>query len=54
MARFREERDSLYTERKSMIVADLNRNGDVDEQCQRVFKNPLPEDMQPDSPALKR
>ena len=54
MARFREERDSLYTERKSMIVADLNRNGDVDEQRQRVFKNPLPEDMQPDSPALKR
>jgi hypothetical protein len=51
MARFREERDSLYAERKSVIVADFKRNGDLDEQGQSVFKKPLPEDMQPGSPA---
>jgi hypothetical protein len=51
MARFRQERDSLYAERKSAIVADFKRNGDLDEQGQWVFEKPLPEDMQPDSPA---
>ena len=51
MACFREERDALYAERKSAIVADFKSNGDLDEQGQWVFKTPLPEDMQPDSPA---
>jgi hypothetical protein len=51
MERFREERDSLYAERKSAIIADFKRNGDLDEQGQWVFKKPLPKDMQPDSPA---
>ena len=51
MARFRQERDSLYAERKSAIVADFKRNGDLDEQGQWVFNKPLPEDMQPESPA---
>lgn len=49
MARFRQERDVLYAERKSAIIADLKRNGDLDEQGRWVFKKPLPEDMQPDS-----
>jgi hypothetical protein len=51
MARFREERDALYAARKTAIIADFKRNGDLDEQGQWVFKKPLPEDMQPDSPA---
>jgi hypothetical protein len=51
MVRFREERDALYTERKGAIIADFKRNGDLDEQNQWVFKKPLPEDMQPGSPA---
>jgi hypothetical protein len=51
MARFREERDALYAERKSAIIADFKRNGDLDEQGQWIFKKPLPEDMQPNSSA---
>ena len=37
MARFREERDSLYAERKSAIIADFKRNGDLDEQSLAYF-----------------
>ncbi len=51
MERFREERDALQAERKSAIIADFKRNGDLDEQGHWIFKKPLPEDMQPDSPA---
>jgi hypothetical protein len=51
MARFREERDALYAERKSAIIADFKCKGDLDEHGQWVFKKPLPEDMQPNSPA---
>ena len=38
MARFRKERDSLYAERKTAIVSDLKRTGDLDEHGQWVFK----------------
>jgi hypothetical protein len=51
MAHFREERDALYADRRSAIIANFKRNGDLDEHGQWVFKKPLPEDMQPDSPA---
>jgi len=50
LARFREERDALPAQRKAGIVADLKRNGDLDEEGHWVFKKPLPADMHPDSP----
>lgn len=51
LARFREEREAMLAERKAAIVADLKRNGNLDEEGHWVFKQPLPADMQPDSPA---
>ena len=49
--RFRAEMDARLAQRKAVIVADLKRHGDLDEEGHWVFKKPLPADMQPDSPA---
>ena len=49
LARFREQQDALLTERKRKIIAELKGNGQLDDKGNFVFKQPLPDDMKPES-----
>jgi len=40
---------ALMGERKTAIIAELRRTGRLDENGNLVFKEPLPDDMKPDS-----
>jgi hypothetical protein len=51
MARFREQQDALFQSRKEAIVVDLRRDGYFDAEGNWHFKQPLPDDMHPDSPS---
>jgi len=48
-AQFRAQEDALLAERKSAIIAELRRTGRLDDNGNLVFKQPLPDDMKPDS-----
>ena len=48
-ALFREQQDALLTERKTKIVAELKRNGQLDSAGNLIFNEPLPADMEADS-----
>lgn len=51
LARFHAQELAIYRERKKKIVVDLKREGYLDEYGNWHFKEPLPEDMRPDSKA---
>ena len=51
LSRLHEHQDALFAERKEAILVQLKQAGLMDEEGNFVFKEPLPADMQPDSPA---
>ena len=51
MERFREQELAIYQERQRKIVADLKREGYLDDEGNWHFKEPWPDDMLPDSKA---
>ena len=46
---FREQENALLAERKAKIIAELKRDGLLDEDGKFVFKQDLLDDMKPDS-----
>jgi hypothetical protein len=51
LALLHEHQDALFAERKEAILVKLKRDGLMNGEGNFVFNEPLPADMQPDSPA---